>query len=123
MTCAALKEAEAHPPTLLGARQWLSQLQPTSLMFVLMRPRTRMVLSSHMFVAECCQVDATRSVNERLLHAGLGDMLVQVLTCAGRASLPSPCTELTPWGTLSLLQVSQNLPHGKCACSKCSTLP
>lgn len=37
--------------------------------------------------------------------AGLGDALVQVVTCVGRGSLPSPCTELTPWGTLSLLQV------------------
>ena len=38
--------------------------------------------------------------------AGLGDSLLQVLTAAGRGSLPSPCTELTPWGTLSMLQVT-----------------
>ena len=37
--------------------------------------------------------------------AGFGGTLVQVLTSAGRGSLPSPCTELTPWGTLSTLQV------------------
>ncbi len=36
---------------------------------------------------------------------GLGDSLIQVLTAAGRGSLPSPCTELTPWGTMSMLQV------------------
>lgn len=59
---------------------------------------------------QCCQVPASSIVNLRPLLAGLGDMVVQVLTCAGRASLPSPCTELTPWGTLSLLQVSQHLP-------------
>ncbi|KAA6424273.1 MAG: kinase domain containing [Trebouxia sp. A1-2] len=43
------------------------------------------------------------------LQAGLGDSLIQVLTAAGRGSLPSPCTELTPWGTLSMLQAVLSL--------------
>ncbi|DBB07857.1 TPA: hypothetical protein ACH3X3_009258 [Trebouxia sp. C0006] len=43
------------------------------------------------------------------LQAGLGDSLIQVLTAAGRGSLPSPCTELTPWGTMSMLQAVLSL--------------
>ncbi len=44
------------------------------------------------------------------MAAGLGESMVQVLTAAGRGSLPSPCTEMTPWGTLSMLQVSGRMP-------------
>lgn len=53
-----------------------------------------------------CYTACCKAAYEGPLLAGLGDALINMVAAGGSTSMPRFCAELSPSGTLSLLQVS-----------------